>query len=98
MMQELTLQQYAKQSKQSLFAVIKQVQSGALKSIKKEVNGKEVELVLCESLPVAKEPEPSQDDAVETPSKIDYEVEFHKLLARYHELQNKYEKLLMQSF
>lgn len=95
-MEELTPRQYATRTKQSMFAVIKKMQYGELRTIKKEVDGKEIELILCENISPAVAYK-AQDEAKNQPQndQIDYEKEFHKLLAKYIELQEKYEKLLL---
>lgn len=89
----LTIQQYATKHKISTFAAIKLVNQKKLKTVKKTVNDEEKEYIVEESLPSkpmieeAEEPSP-------TASSIDYEVEFHKLLAKYVELQEKYTRLI----
>lgn len=90
----VTAQQYAIKHKMSTFAVLKLINAKKLKTIKKSVNDEETEFIIDETLPsnvptqkeVTTEPEKSE--------KIDYEVEFHKLLSKYIELQEKYTRII----
>ncbi|AFL68650.1 hypothetical protein [Sulfurospirillum barnesii] len=90
----LSIQQYATKHKMSTFAVIKRVNAKELKMIKKNVDGKEQEFIVDESTPP---PHPSSNvlpSNTQEHSPIDYEVEFHKLLAKYIELHEKYTQIL----
>ena len=90
----ITMQQYAVKHKMSTFGVVKLVNAKKLKTIKKNVEGEEREFIIDETHPSSKPlknetPVESNDEV-----KINYEVEFHKLLAKYIELQDKYTKLI----
>lgn len=89
---ELTLQEYAIKTKQSLYSVIKQVNSSKLNSYKKEKDGKTVEFICVDDTqtPLAKK---STTNEVKI---VDYEQEYHKLLQKYNELLSKCEKLNIQ--
>lgn len=86
---ELTLQEYAIKTKQSLYSVIKQVNSAKLNSYKKEKDGKTVEFIFVDDIqaPLTKK---STTNEVKI---VDYEQEYHKLLQKYNELLSKCEKL-----
>lgn len=77
---ELTLQEYAIKTKQSLYSVIKQINSSKLNSHKKEINGKMVEFIYV-------------DDTSEVKT-LDYKKEYNELLKKYNELLSEYKKLL----
>lgn len=88
----LTVQQYAVKHKMSTFAVIKLVNAKKLKIIKKAVDGEEQEFIIDETIAIQ---QPSLTVAeTQDSSSINYEVEFHKLLAKYVELNEKYTKLI----
>ena len=91
----LSIQQYALKHKMSTFAVLKLVNAKKLKTVKKRHDGEEQEYIIDDTLPRRKE----TNDAIATVkleqnTKIDYEAEFHKLLAKYIEVQEKYTKLI----
>ena len=90
----MTLQQYAIKHKMSTFAVVKLINAKKLKTIKKTVDEEEIEYIVDDSIssttPAKSEPTPESEQS----TKIDYEVEFHKLLAKYVEIQDKYTKLI----
>ena len=89
----ITIQQYAVKHKMSTFAIVKLINAKKIKTIKKSVNDEDVEFIIDDSIPI----KPAiQETTTETEKnkKIDYEVEFHKLLAKYIELQEKYTKLI----
>ncbi len=90
----ITAQQYAIKHKMSTFAVLKCVNAKTLKTIKKNVNDEEIEFIIDETLPskVA-----TQNEAIperDKHEKIDYEMKFHELFAKYIELQEKYTQLI----
>jgi len=93
----ITMQQYAVKNKMSTFAVVKLVNAKKLKTIKKTIDGEEREFIIDESLPrtTTIKSEPTQEP--EQGTKIDYEVEFHKLLAKYVEIQEKYTNLIEEN-
>ncbi len=69
-----------------------------LKTVKKSHDGEEQEYIIDDTLPRRKE----TNDAIATVeleqnTKIDYEAEFHKLLAKYIEVQEKYTKLIEEN-
>ncbi len=86
----LTIQQYAIKYKLSTFSVIKQVNSGKLKTIKKVVNGEEKEFIVDETVVVSEE---KKMEDIPTTS-MDYKAEYQELLRAYNELREKYIKLL----
>ena len=88
----LTVQQYALKHKMSTFAVIKLVNAKKLKIIKKTVDGEEQEFIMDETVAI-QQPSLAVAETQES-SSINYEVEFHKLLAKYVELNEKYIKLM----
>ena len=88
----LTVQQYALKHKMSTFAVIKLVNAKKLKIIKKTVDGEEQEFIMDETVAI-QQPSLAVAETQES-SSINYEVEFHKLLAKYVELNEKYTKLM----
>lgn len=94
----LSIQQYALKHKMSTFAVLKLVNAKKLKTVKKSHDGEEQEYIIDDTLPRRKE----TNDAIATieleqNTKIDYEAEFHKLLAKYIEVQEKYTKLIEEN-
>ncbi|MFW9620216.1 MAG: hypothetical protein ACMV0K_12150 [Sulfurospirillum sp.] len=94
----LSIQQYALKHKMSTFAVLKLVNAKKLKTVKKSHDGEEQEYIIDDTLPRRKE----TNDAIATVeleqnTKIDYEAEFHKLLAKYIEVQEKYTKLIEEN-
>jgi len=91
----LSIQQYAIKNKLSTFAVIKLVNAGKLKTLKKEKDGSEQDFIIDESTPVQNvSVQEAQRKSEEHQTCVDYEVEFHKLLAKYIELQEKYTHLM----
>ena len=88
----LTVQQYALKHKMSTFSVIKLVNAKKLKIIKKTVDGEEQEFIIDETVAI-QQPSLAVAETQES-SSINYEVEFHKLLAKYVELNEKYIKLM----
>jgi len=89
----ITIQQYAVKHKMSTFAVVKLINAKKIKTIKKSVNGEDIEFIIDDTLP-SKPAIQETTTETEKNKKIDYEVEFHKLLAKYIELQEKYTKLI----
>jgi hypothetical protein len=90
----ITMQQYAVKHKMSTFGVVKLVNAKKLKTIKKNVEGEEREFIIDETLPNIQPLKSETPTKPNDETKIDYEVEFHKLLAKYIELQDKYTKLI----
>lgn len=90
----ITMQQYAIKNKMSTFAVVKLVNAKKLKTIKKNIDGEEREYIIDDTLP--NKPAVSSETILEPEQgiKIDYEAEFHKLLAKYVEIQEKYTQLI----
>ena len=92
----LTIQQYATRYKMSTFAVIKLVTSKKLKTLKQN----DQEFIIDENVVVKPKQEIAESEGVQSSleegssSSINYEVEFHTLLAKYIELQEKYTKLI----
>ena len=89
----ITIQQYAVKHKMSTFAVVKLINAKKIKTIKKSVNGEDIEFIIDDTLP-SKPAIQETTTETEKNEKIDYEVEFHKLLAKYIALQEKYTKLI----
>ncbi len=91
----LSVQQYAVKHKMSTFAVLKLVNAKKLKTIKKDNHGEEHEYIIDDTLPNRTLSHNDTASAnTEQTSKIDYEVEFHKLLAKYIDIQEKYTKII----
>ena len=96
----MTMQQYAIKHKMSTFSVVKLVNAKKLKTIKKDVDGEEREFIIDETSPRKAAPTPNEtainkeEKHAEQGDTINYEVEFHKLLAKYIELQDKYTQLI----
>lgn len=88
----ISIQHYAIKHKMSTFSVIKQINAGKLKTIKHD----EQEYIVDESVaPIVVTKMPIQEESEEkTADVIDYEKEFHKLLSKYIELQEKYTRLI----
>lgn len=94
----LSIQQYALKHKMSTFAVLKLVNAKKLKTVKKSHDGEEQEYIIDDTLPRRKETnDPIATVELEQNTKIDYEAEFHKLLAKYIEVQEKYTKLIEEN-
>ncbi|WP_263832966.1 hypothetical protein [Sulfurospirillum oryzae] len=97
----MTIQQYAIKHKMSTFAVLKLVNAKKLKTIKKRVDNQEHEYIIDETISSNKPAVINQElEALESPEQgksIDYEIEFHKLLAKYIDLQEKYAKLIEET-
>jgi len=93
----LSIQQYALKHKMSTFAVLKLVNAKKLKTVKKRHDGEEQEYIIDDTLPRRKETNDAIATVVEQNTKIDYEAEFHKLLAKYIEVQEKYTKLIEEN-
>ncbi|NCD11608.1 MAG: hypothetical protein EOL93_03585 [Epsilonproteobacteria bacterium] len=92
----LTIQQYATKHKMSTFAVIKLINQKKLKVIKQKVENQEQEFIADETtLCTRQTSEPKEKvNPLEKNDKIDYEHEFHVLLAKYIVLQEKYTQLI----
>lgn len=95
----ITIQQYAIKHKMSTFAVLKLINAKKLQTVKKSVDGEETEFIVDATLTTTQTPknEPSHEATLPSEQgaeKINYEVEFHKLLAKYIELNEKYTKLM----
>ncbi|MDD3343653.1 MAG: hypothetical protein PHR87_08775 [Sulfurospirillaceae bacterium] len=89
----LTIQQYAIKHKLSAFSVVKLINTKKLQTIKKIVDGEEKEFIIDETAnAILATPKEEGKTTAETP--INYEIEFHKLLAKHLELQDKYDALL----
>ncbi|MDD2383809.1 MAG: hypothetical protein PHN18_06420 [Sulfurospirillaceae bacterium] len=88
----LTIQQYASKHKISAFAVIKLINTKKIKTIKKTVDGEEKEFILDDT--VAPTLLPKNEAIQENATTINYEIEFHKLLAKHLELQAKYDAII----
>lgn len=93
----ITMQQYAVKNKMSTFAVVKLVNAKKLKTIKKNIDGEEREFIIDESLPRTTTLKSETSLEPEQGTKINYEVEFHKLLAKYVEIQDKYTNLIEEN-
>lgn len=89
----ISIQHYAIKHKMSTFSVIKQINAGKLKTIKHD----DQEYIVDESVApivVTKMPIQEEESEEKTTDVIDYEKEFHKLLSKYIELQEKYTRLI----
>jgi len=97
----ITMQQYAVKHKMSTFGVVKLVNAKKLKTIKKNVDGEEREYIIDETQAHPNKSSHHTETTtlvnellLEQGETINYEVEFHKLLAKYIELQEKYTQLI----
>jgi hypothetical protein len=92
----ITVQQYAIKHKMSTFAVLKLVNAKKLQTIKKKVDNHDQEYIVDDSLlnNQVRIQEAVTTNVSKQEGGIDYEVEFHKLSAKYIELQEKYTKLI----
>lgn len=86
----ISIQQYAIKHKLSTFATVKLINQGKIKTIKKVVNGEEREFVMDDTAHT----ETKKQAASQPASLIDYEKEYHILLAKYSALQEKYTTLM----
>lgn len=86
----ISIQQYAIKHKLSTFATVKLINQGKIKTIKKVVKGEEREFVMDDTAPA----ETTTPAASQPASIIDYEKEYHILLAKYSALQEKYVALM----
>ena len=86
----ISIQQYAIKHKLSTFATVKLINQGKIKTIKKVVNGEEREFVMDDTAHT----ETKKLSASQPASLIDYEKEYHTLLAKYSALQEKYTALM----
>lgn len=91
----ITIQQYAIKNKMSTFAVVKLVNAKKLKTIKKTVEGEEKEFIINDTMSSSTATTKSRASAQPASESLDinYEIEFHKLLAKYLELQAEYDAL-----
>lgn len=89
----LSVQQYALKHKMSTFAVIKRINTKELKTVKKMIEGEEKEFILDESIGQDTQTQKEQNAQLQEPI-INYEVEFHKLLAKHLVLQAKYDAII----
>ena len=92
----LTIQQYATKHKMSTFAVVKLINQKKLKVIKQKGEDQEQEFIADESLSSSPHTREQKENVtpLEKNDKIDYEQEFHALLAKYIALQEKYTQLI----
>ena len=93
----ITMQQYAVKHKMSTFAVVKLVNAKKLTTIKKNIDGEEREYIIDDTIPSHPTEKNDTVTVPELTTKIDYEVEFHKLLAKYIDIQDKYTKLIEET-
>lgn len=93
----ITMQQYAVKHKMSTFAVVKLVNAKKLTTIKKNIDGEEREYIIDDTIPSHPTEKNDTVTVPEQTTKIDYEVEFHKLLAKYIDIQDKYTKLIEET-
>ncbi len=85
----VTIQQYALKHKLSTFSVVKLINTKKIKAIKKIINGEEKEFIIDDTVTPSA---PTSNE--EAQAAVNYEVEFHKLLAKYLALQAKYDALV----
>jgi len=82
----VSIQEYARTHKLSIYTVVQQSKRGLLKSETKKINGKDEIFIFAEQIA----PEPiSEGDKIE-----DYEKAYFKLKLQYTQLKTKYDKLL----
>ncbi|MBN1839442.1 MAG: hypothetical protein JW802_05300 [Campylobacterales bacterium] len=92
----LTIQQYATKHKMSTFAVVKLINQKKLKVIKQKIENQEQEFIADETISSSLQNSEQKENVIplEKNDKIDYEHEFHALLAKYIALQEKHTQLI----
>ncbi len=90
----ISIQQYAIKHKLSTFATVKLINQGKIKTIKKTVEGEEREFVQDDTAPTEHATLQTSHASSTHTHAIDYEKEYHTLLAKYSALQEKYTTLL----
>jgi hypothetical protein len=90
----ISIQQYAIKHKLSTFATVKLINQGKIKTIKKTVDGEEREFVQDDTAPTEHATLSTAHGSPTHAHAIDYEKEYHILLAKYSALQEKYTTLL----
>ena len=100
----MSIQEYATKHKLSTFVVIKQINSGKLKTIKEKVDGEEHEWIVDETVAVASVTvqTPKEEQPYERPSFVgsgvshiggDYKAQYDELLTEYQNLLGQYKGL-----
>ena len=89
----ITIQQYALKHKLSTFSVVKLINTRKVKSVKKIIDGKETELIIDDTN-VAEISMPKEEGISLQNTPVNYQEEFHKLLAKHLALQAKYNALV----
>lgn len=92
----LSIQHYAIKHKMSTFTVIKQINAGQLKTVKKD----DQDFIIDDSIPVKSStmPSPNAIEEEEGQQNVDYEAKFHELLSKYIDLQEKYTRLVEEKY
>lgn len=91
----ISIQQYAIKNKLSTFATVKLINQGKIKTIKKVVDGEEREFVIMDNVTHSQtESTQTSSTPIQTISPINYEEQYHQLLAKYSTLLEKYTQLL----
>lgn len=87
-MRSISIKEYARVHKMSIYTVVKLSKNGTLKTEIKKVNGKDEVFIL----------EDQELKSIDKDEKIeDYQKAYFKLKQQYIQLQAKYEKLLKKS-
>jgi len=90
----VSIQQFAIKHKMSTFAVIKQINTGQLKTVKKD----EQDFIIDDAIPVKSPTTHKSAKEEEGEQNVDYEAKFHELLAKYIDLQEKYTRLIEEKY
>ncbi|WP_060825943.1 hypothetical protein [Sulfurospirillum cavolei] len=94
----VSIQQYAVKHKRSTFAVIKQINAGHVKTVKKDDQDYILDESISQTQPSASLPQPVKKVEEEGKTDVDYEAKFHELLSKYIDLQEKYTRLIEEKY
>lgn len=94
----VSIQQYAVKHKMSTFALIKQINAGHVKTVKKDDQDYILDESIPQTSPSASLPQPAKKVEEEGKTDVDYEAKFHELLSKYIDLQEKYTRLIEEKY
>ena len=94
----VSIQQYAVKHKMSTFALIKQINAGHVKTVKKDDQDYVLDESISQTPPSALLPQPVKKVEEEGKTDVDYEAKFHELLSKYIDLQEKYTRLIEEKY